>query len=91
MAKIIMAIKNINVKYVSGNLLLFLLNLLGSRRGKLNAQSVAKLLLFTMTINTIPSIAVVIKSAIMLFILLNLISWEMLPVKIFSVKQISNA
>lgn len=87
MAKIFMAIKNINVKYVSGNLLLFLLNLLGSRRGK----SVAKLLLFTMTINTIPSIAVVIKSAIMLFILLNLIPWEMLPVKIFSVKQISNA
>jgi len=42
-----------------------------------------------MTIVTIHGIAVVIKSAIMLFPLLKLMLWAMLPVKTFLAKQIS--
>ena len=86
LAKILMAIKNTNVNYVSGNSHLSLLKILRSQRGILNAQSAVKLLLFTMTISIILSIDVSIKSVITPFLLLKLMLSAMLPVNPFMVR-----
>ena len=74
MIKIFMTIKNINVNYTSGNLPLFMVNSPHKvERSIPDAQSAVKLHLFSMTMRTTPNVAVVIKSAIIPFILLNLI------------------